>query len=186
MSNISLYTRQLLGPGMACMIALTGCATAGGSSSAADDPMMSAYRDYKAAWNRHDVDAIVGYYVEGGALNNPAAGGPVSGEALAGWLQATFTAIPDFKLNTVSAVRLDGDTVADQWVITGTWTRPFPGGPLAGAPPTGKSFSVPGAGFYEWQEGKMAAGTHYMDQMALLTQIGVIPPPGEGPQASEQ
>jgi predicted ester cyclase len=72
---------------------------------------------------------------------------------------------------------VDEDTLAEQWVITGTWKKPFPAGPLAGVPPTGKAFSVPGASFLEWSDGKIQSSVHYYDQMALLTQIGVIPPP---------
>lgn len=94
-----------------------------------------------------------------------------------------FTAIPDFKVKVVSADPVDEDTLAEQWVITGTWTKPFPGGPLAGKKPTGKSFTVPGAEFQEWSDGTIESVNAYYDQMALLSQIGVIPPPGQGQQA---
>jgi len=184
MKTVPMFTRSLFSLLATCLIALSACATAGGSSTADNSALMDSYQDYKAAWNRHDVSELVGYFGQDGTLNNPNAGGPVSGEALAGWLQATFAAIPDFKVQVLSASPIGNDRIADQWVIKGTWTKPFPGGPLAGAKPTGKSFAVPGAGFYEWEDGKIVSGTHYFDQMALLTQMGVIPPPGQNPEAS--
>lgn len=179
----TLITRKLFPLLAGCVLVVTGCASLGGSS-AADSAMMKAYSDYKDAWNRHDVEAITSYYALGGTLTNPAAGGEVSGPALTGWLQATFAAIPDFKVKVIEAAPVDAQHMVEQWVISGTWTNPFPGGPLAGALPTGKSFHVPGAGFFRWDGGKIVSATHYFDQMALLTQIGVIPSPGESPQAS--
>lgn len=43
---------------------------------------------------------------------------------------------------------------------------------------------MPGASFYQWEGDKIKEYNSYFDQMALLTQIGVIPPPGQEPQAS--
>jgi len=36
---------------------------------------------------------------------------------------------------------------------------------------------VPGAEFQQWHDGKLVSVDAYYDQMAFLTQIGVIPPP---------
>ncbi len=179
MKTVPAFAPTFFGMLAVCLLVLSGCATPsappGASSAAAtNDSMMKAYREYKAAWNRHDVAAATSYYRQNGTLNNPAAGGQVSGPALAGWMQALFTAIPDFKIDIVSADPVGNQKVADQWVIKGTWTQPFPAGPLAGMKPTGKSFMVPGAGYYEWKDGKMVSATHYFDQLAFLTQIGVI------------
>lgn len=156
------------------LLALAACAGTNQSAATSQHTTLKAYEDYKAAWNRHDPSAVLAYFQPNAALNNPVAGGPVSGQALAGWLQATFEAFPDFRVETVNSISPNDRTVIDQWIIKGTWTRPFPAGPLAGMEPSGRSFEVPGSGFYEWRNGKIVSGTHYMDQMALLTQIGVI------------
>ena len=173
MKPIPVFTCGLLAVLAAGLLAPSGLA-AQGTASTPKSSMMKAYHAYKAAWNRHDVPAIVAYYEVKGSLSNPAAGGVVSGPALAAWLQGTFAAIPDFKVEGVTAEPISERRLLEQWVIKGTWTQPFPGGPLAGATPTGKSFAVPGAGIFEWKDGKIVAGTHYFDQMAFLTQIGVI------------
>lgn len=173
----TVFTRNLLSSALGAALVLTA------STGVADDAMMTAFKDYKAAWNRHDMQTLSGYYTTDATYTDPGAG-KLSGPAIAGAVQGLFTAFPDLKVQVLSADALDEDTLAEQWVISGTWTRPFTSGPLAGAKPSGKSFTVPGSSFLDWQDGKIRSSVHYYDQMALLTQIGVIPPPGENPQAS--
>lgn len=168
---------------LAGALMIVGCAAPGGPLRAADDSMMDSFQEYKNAWNSHDVNALVAFYAEDGTYTNPGTG-KISGEAFAQWVGGLFTAIPDFKVQVVSADPIDEDSLAEQWVITGTWKKPFPGGPLVGKKPTGKSFRVPGAEFQEWDEGKLESVNAYYDQMTFLTQLGVIPPPEQSPQAS--
>jgi steroid delta-isomerase-like uncharacterized protein len=183
MKSVSTLTRSQLSPFVGCLLVLIGWVIPGGSSTAADTSMMQAFHEYKAAWNSHDVQALMAFYGKNGTLNNPGTG-KISGQAIAQWLGGFFTAIPDFKVKVVSADPVSNHMLAEQWVISGTWEKPFPGGPLAGKKPTGKSFTVPGATFLKWQNDKIVSDTQYYDQMAFLTQIGVIPPPGQKPQAS--
>jgi steroid delta-isomerase-like uncharacterized protein len=185
MKTESTLIASLLAPVAGSLLLLAGCAAAGGSSTAADDSMMQAYEQYKAAWSNHDVPTLVDFHGKSGTYTDPGAG-KLSGQAFGQWVGALFTAIPDFKVQLVSADPVDADTLAEQWVITGTWTKPFPGGPLAGAKPSGKSFTVPGASFIDWNGTKIVSENTYYDQMAFLTQIGVIPPPGQSPQASAE
>lgn len=173
-------TRSLIA---ASVLTLIGCAMPGGSSIAEDVSMMEAFREYKAAWNSHDVQALAAFYGKTGTLNNPGTG-EMSGPAIAEWLQAFFAGIPDFKVRVVSADPIGDQELAEQWVIKGTWSKPFPAGPLAGKKPTGQSFTVPGASFFKWDGDKIVSDVQYYDQMAFLTQIGVIPPPEQRGQAS--
>lgn len=59
--------------------------------------MMQSFKEYKAAWNNHDVPTLVGFYGDDGTYTNPGTG-QVSGEAFAQWVEALFTAIPDFNV----------------------------------------------------------------------------------------
>jgi steroid delta-isomerase-like uncharacterized protein len=165
------------------LLALVVCVTPAGSLVAGEESMMDAFQKYKAAWISQDVDAIVAFYGEDGTYTNPGTG-KISSKAFAQWVGGLFTAIPDFKVQVVSADPIDENTLAEQWVITGTWKKPFPGGPLAGKKPTGKSFKVSGAEFQEWDDRELESVNAYYDQMTFLTQLGVIPPPGQKPQPS--
>ncbi|MGQ0657764.1 MAG: ester cyclase [Chromatiales bacterium] len=178
MNTSSLFTRSLFVLFAVGLLAASGCATQGGSTGAGAGSIAQSHKAYKEAWDRHDVGAIVAQYGQSGTLDTPATGGKVQGEALAQWLGALFTAIPDLHVDILSS-NVSGDTLREEWVIKGTWTQPFPGGPLAGAKPSGRSFTVPGSGFYRYQDNRIVAGRHYFDNMSFLTQLGVIPPPGQ-------
>jgi predicted ester cyclase len=186
MNVLTSLIRPLVAACAVCAL-LGGCASTGGTGGAAEkQSLLSALDGYKQAWNRHDVNALMGYFGSTGTLSSPGAGpDPVSGAALERWLRAFFTGIPDFRVEVVSLDVLNEHRVVDQWVISGTWTQPFPSGPLQGAKPTGKPFRVPGAGFYDWQNGRLVKAVNYLDNMAFLTQIGAVTPPGATPLATK-
>ena len=87
-----------------------------------------------------------------------------------------LTAVPDCRVEVVSVASVNDHVLAEQWVFKGTWTKPFPGGPLAGVQPSGKSFVLPGSSFIEIRDGKIVSDTVYFDNLSFLTQIGVIQP----------
>jgi SnoaL-like domain len=83
------------------------------------------------AWNRHDADAIVALYAEGGTYSAPRAGQALTGQAIAKYVKALSTAYPDFSLETISSGDTGGGLVATQWVFHATHTGPyFDGSPL--------------------------------------------------------
>lgn len=150
---------------------LAACASQGKPQSATQQ----LFDHYKEAWNRHDPADIAAAFGQGGTFTTPEFGAqPLAGEGIAGYTQGLFIAIPDFQVK-VTRVKQTGDgTLAEEWVASGTWTQPFPAGPLAGKPASGKSFVLPGSGFIEIKDGKIAHATHYYDQLGFLTQIGAI------------
>jgi hypothetical protein len=183
MKAYTRFRRGLLTLMASGQLVLIGCVMPSGSLSAADTSMMQAFREYKAAWNSHDVRDIVAFHGKNGTLGNPGTG-KMPPRATTQWLRGLFTAISDFHVRGVSADPISNHMLAEQWVISGTWKKPFPNGPLAGKKPTGKSFTVPGATFFKWQGDKIVSETQYYDQMAFLTQLGVIPSPSAKPQSS--
>jgi len=86
----------------------------------------------------------------------------------------TFTAFPDFKIETKSFFTSD-DHVCIEAVMSGTHMGNFPGLP----PATVKSFSVRGAHICELRGGKAMRVTDYYDGASLMRQLGLLPsPPG--------
>jgi steroid delta-isomerase-like uncharacterized protein len=87
-----------------------------------------------------------------------------------GWREA----FPD-AAGTIRRAVADGGVVAQEVSWTGTHT-----GPLAGAggvvPASGRRIDVPATVWYMVREGHIAAVRHHLDLLAMLQQIGALPP----------
>jgi len=121
------------------------------------------------AWNRHDADAIVPLFVEGGTSSNPLSGQGLTGQAIASFAKALFTAYPDASFEIVSIGDTGGGLVAWQWLARGTNT-----GPLAdGSSPTGRSVTLPGASFIRVESDKIPSEQAYHDRQTIDEQLGL-------------
>jgi steroid delta-isomerase-like uncharacterized protein len=79
---------------------------------------------------------------------------------------------------TLDDVVAEGDRVAVRWHWTGTNKGPF-----RAFPPTGKTFTNPGVGIFQFKDGKIVAATLETDRLGFLEQMGVVPPGvGLGPR----
>jgi predicted ester cyclase len=74
---------------------------------------------------------------------------------------------PRYTFHTIVA---EGDRVAGHWTMTATHT-----GELLGIPPTGKQITISGTDISRFEDGKIVDFWHVEDQLAMLTQLGVIP-----------
>ena len=83
---------------------------------------------YSEAWNRHDADAIVALFVEGGTYSNPDAGRGLTGQAIADFAKGVFAAFPDVSFEIVSIGDTGGGLVAFQWLARATNTGPLADG----------------------------------------------------------
>ena len=126
---------------------------------------------YIEAWNRHDADAIVALFLEGGTYSNPIAGQGLTGEAIAGFAKAVFTAYPDASFEIVSIGDTGGGLVASQWLARGANTGPF----ADGSPPTGRPVTLPGASFTQVEGDKIRSEQAYHDRQTLDEQLGLTP-----------
>lgn len=174
--NISRFPRALLLAGAFFLPLVTaGCAHQGSMVSAKGQgssvPVLKSFRD---GWDRRDPQAIAATMSDTATFISPYTGQPLSREQYARYLQDLFQAVPDFTVTKSEGGMMDGTTAAEEWIVTGTWTKPWSSGPLAGITPTGKAFTLPGANFIRLKGGKIDSITQYFDQMSLLTQIGVI------------
>ena len=106
------------------------------------------------SWNRHDADAIVAAYAEGGVYTNPDLLEPLTGTAIGDFAKAFFTIFPDLPLDLISIGDMGGELTALEWVAHGTPTGAFPDG----TPATGRKVTFAGASFVQY-EGKKFVGT---------------------------
>ncbi len=84
-----------------------------------------------------------------------------------------ISAFPDIKM-TVEDEIAEGDKVVTRWTAIGTHT-----GELMGIPATGKQVTMKGVDINRFSGGKNVEHWGQLDQMGLMQQLGVVPPPGE-------
>ena len=124
---------------------------------------------YAEAWDRHDADAIVALFVEGGTYSNPDAGQGLTGQAIADFAKGLFSTFPDLSLEIVSIGDTGGGLVAWQWLARATIT-----GPLAeGSAPPGPPIAHPGASFTQVEGEKIRSDQVYHDRKTLDEQLGL-------------
>jgi steroid delta-isomerase-like uncharacterized protein len=121
------------------------------------------------AWNRHDADAIVALFADGGTYSNPMAGQGLTSQAISGFAQGVFTAFPDASFEIVSIGDTGGGLVATQWLARGTNT----GQSADGSPPTGRPVTLPGASFTQVEGDKIRSERAYHDRQTMAEQLGL-------------
>ena len=80
--------------------------------------------------------------------------------------------VPDFH-STIEDVIAEGDKVVTRQTFRGTHT-----GDLMGIPPTGKQVTMSGIVISHFANGKCVELWANNDDLGLLQQLGVVPPPG--------
>lgn len=95
-------------------------------------------------------------------------------EKFFGFLEEWMKAVPDYT-DTISNMIADGDKVAYISTMTGTQT-----GPLGEIPATGKTFTLVNIIMQRLQNGKVVETWVSWDNVAFLSQLGLMPgPPDE-------
>jgi predicted ester cyclase len=94
-------------------------------------------------------------------------------EQVGQYTEAMWAAFPDAALTFGQQVLTD-DGAATEVVFSGTHTGPMatPNGPLA---PTGKRVNVRSVSILRFEDGRIASEHVYMDQLELMTQLGLAP-----------
>jgi steroid delta-isomerase-like uncharacterized protein len=124
-------------------------------------------RNHFNSWNRHDADAIVGAFVEGGTYHNPNVDQPLTGAAIGDFAKSVFTAFPDMSLEVINIGDIGGGFVALQWVLRGTNSGKSGGG----TPATGRRVTLPGASFIQVEGDKIRSERVYHDRQIVDEQL---------------
>lgn len=81
------------------------------------------------------------------------------------------TAFPDLRC-TVEDEITQGDKIAAHWTMCGTHKGPF-----LGNSPTSKPIVVQGIIYARIENGQVVENWTWLDQMSVLQQLGLVPPP---------
>ena len=129
------------------------------------------YRIFEEAFNRGNLAVVDNVLAPGHCARNAFGGAPNGPEGLK-WLIAMFrTAFPDLHCDIDDEIR-DGDKLAAHWTMRGTHKGLF-----LGNPPTGRSVEVQGIIFARISNGRMIEDWTLVDQLGILQQLGLVPPP---------
>ena len=133
---------------------------------------MSELRDlverFYATFDGNDMGAAQACFTPEGAEAGVAAWREFTGRLKA--------AAPDARLRVVTAIE-DGERIAVEGVLTGTFTAPMQT-PKGQAPPSGNAFALPFADVFTVAGGLIAGHRVYYDQVDFLTQLGLLPATG--------
>jgi steroid delta-isomerase-like uncharacterized protein len=142
------------------------------------DPIAVA-QSYFDGWNRRDPAAVLATMAADGTYTDPTTGGPLSGDAFAGYMKGLFSAFPNVSFEVASVGLAAPDLVAAQWIMRGTNS-----GSMMGLPPTGKRIELKGADFIRVAGDKIRSIDGYFDAGEIPRQLGlqvIVQPKSVGP-----
>jgi steroid delta-isomerase-like uncharacterized protein len=130
-------------------------------------------KDWYAAWNSHDIDKILGFYSDDCLYEGVAAGTVTHGkQELGAYLKTVFTDYPNLKIEFKSTFYPE-NAACGEYLMSGTQAHSS----NPAIPMTGKSYSVRGGYFSEWQNDKVKRHTTYSDYLTIMRQFGLAPSP---------
>ena len=138
----------------------------------AQHPLREVIDRYNAAWNAHDVGAIVALHAPDMVFENHTAGERAQGEAVGGHIAAIFAAWPDIAFATRRLYVRD-DLVVQEWTATATHGSELRRGDLT-APPSGRRIEWKGMDVIPFQDGLVARKDVYSDSVSVLRQVGLL------------
>lgn len=129
-------------------------------------------RFYETVINRQDLEAVKQFVDPSYTGHSFPPGLPPGAQGLKMFLSMFFNAFPDSKV-TIESMIVEGDMTATRLTYTGTHQGEF-----QGIPPTGKSIAIPAIDLARFKDGKLVDHWGGPDQLSLLVQLGMVPPPG--------
>lgn len=152
------------------LIVSLGCAVPPSGELEANKELVQQFNE---ATNAADWDALAGIVAEDFTRHSAASGEPqvTSRDAFIELQKGFLDSFPDQRV-TLHRLVAEGDFVAVQATYSGTQT-----GPMAGLPATGNTVESPFLGIFRIQSGEIAELWVEWDNLAMLAQLGLFPPP---------
>jgi len=127
---------------------------------------------YNAAWNDHDVDAIVSMHTDDSVFENHTTGDVNIGKvAIARAITGIFSVFPDLSFEARSQYIRD-DLVVQEWTARGTHQGAMSRSGMT-IEPTGRAVEYRGMDIIPIRNGLVARKDVYSDGVTLLRQLGL-------------
>jgi steroid delta-isomerase-like uncharacterized protein len=138
-----------------------------------DGPELQGFIDrYNAAWNAHDVEAIVSMHTEDSVFENHVTGDVNIGrDEIGRAVGGIFAVFPDLTFETRRAYIRD-DLVVQEWTARGTHQGTMTRSGIE-VPPTGRRVEYRGMDVIPIRDGLVARKDVYSDSITLLRQLGL-------------
>ncbi len=138
---------------------------------------MSAHSElleqYVERYNAGDLDGVMDLYAEDATQLMPE--GLFEGRAaIRERLARDLVACPDIDWTVESFVEQD-DSFCDVWSFVATHTGPFVLPDGTELPPSGRQVALRGMEYVQVRDGKIVVDNLYYDNLAVLTQLGLVP-----------
>jgi steroid delta-isomerase-like uncharacterized protein len=131
-----------------------------------------AIERYNAAWNAHDLDAIVSMHAPDMVFANHTAGESAEGDEVRRHIGAIFETWPDIEFATRRLYVRDG-LVVQEWTATATHARVMRRGDLV-AEPTGRTVEWVGMDVIPFENGLVKRKDVYSDSVSIMRQVGLL------------
>jgi steroid delta-isomerase-like uncharacterized protein len=138
-----------------------------------DGPELQELIDrYNAAWNAHDVEAIVSMHTDDSVFENHVTGDvKVGREEIGRAIAGIFAVFPDLSFETRRAY-VRKDLVVQEWTARGTHQGPMTRSGIE-VQPTGRKVEYKGMDVIPIRDGLVARKDVYSDSITLLRQLGL-------------
>jgi steroid delta-isomerase-like uncharacterized protein len=127
---------------------------------------------YNAAWNAHDLDAIMALHAPDMVFENHTAGESAQGDAVREQIAAIFATWPDIAF-AARRLYVRADLVVQEWTAGATHTRTMRRGDLV-AEPTGRRVEWEGLDVIPFEHGLVKRKDVYSDSVSILRQVGLL------------
>ena len=143
-------------------------------TGAKDSPaaLEEAMERYNAAWNQHDLDAIMAMHAPDMVFYNHTAGEQAVGEEAREHIGSIFQTWPDIEFSTRRLYVRDG-LVVQEWTATATHANEMRRGEIV-APPTNRKVRWDGLDVIPFENGLVKRKDVYSDSVSILRQVGLL------------
>jgi steroid delta-isomerase-like uncharacterized protein len=136
------------------------------------DDLRETIDRYNAAWNAHDLDAIMALHAPDMVFENHTAGESAQGDAVREHVAAIFGSWPDIAFAT-RRLYVREDLVVQEWTASATHVSAMRRGDLV-AEPTGRRVAWEGLDVIPFEDGLVKRKDVYSDSVSILRQIGLL------------
>ena len=136
---------------------------------------------YNAAWNAHDLDAIMALHAPGMVFDNHTAGESATGPEVREHISSIFETWPDIAFSA-RRTYVRENLAVQEWTASATHAATMRRGELV-AEPTGRRIEWEGVDVIPFEDGLIARKDVYSDSMTILREVGLL---GEPPAGDEQ